>query len=361
MSRILPSIAALLAGVALAGPVHAQDFDDFRSSYPVTPGQWAGLGDTDDSIKLEAGIRYWYAFGGQDFSDSGGSNLLSSGDTSHIGELHLRIEDHTTKTYAKAIAGYSMAMGGSYSSPMGSGDLVDGHVGYIGADFGWHALGDDNGSGLGMLVGYQYWQDAPNTGRNNFTTLESGDTVNYDTITGQTFIPGDSSPNYVDTHLLRLGVEGKANLGDWFDVSAELAAVPYAKVSGVIGVDDPTFDTTVYNGPAQYPYSGNNGNISFMRSSPTSIDGWGYGAMAEGWLGMHPTENMTFRLGGRAWYLQGTVDQTYTGVQITNPGDTEPDGVYDIDPVVTSGGFIQTVNPFSMFRYGLMAEAAYRF
>jgi hypothetical protein len=45
-------------------------------------------------------------FGGQDFSDSGGSNLLSSGDTSHIGELHLRIEDHTTKTYAKAIAAF---------------------------------------------------------------------------------------------------------------------------------------------------------------------------------------------------------------------------------------------------------------
>lgn len=139
--------------------------------------------------------------------------------------------------------------------------------------------------------------------------------------------------------------------------------MPYANVSGVIGVDDPAFDTTVYNGPAQYPYSRATAATStFMRSSPTSIEKAGViGAMAEGWIGMHPTENMTFRLGGRAWYLQGTVDQTYTGVQIANPGDTEPDGVYDIDPVVTSSGYIQTVNPFAMFRYGLLAATAYRF
>ena len=110
------------------------------------------------------------------------------------------------------------------------------------------------------------------------------------------------------------------------------------------------------------PYSGvASGNISYMRTSATEMDGWGYGAMAEAWLGVHPVDNLTFRVGARAWYLQGTADQTFSAAQFGNPGDTEPDGIYDIDPVVIESNFITETNPFSLFRYGLLAELTYAF
>jgi hypothetical protein len=287
---------------------------------------------------------------------------VAATDTTHIGELHLRIEDHSTNTYAEANGGYSMATGGSFGS---SGAITDGHVGYIGADFGWDPLADNNGSGAGFLVGYQYWSEALDTGRNNYTTLQAGDTVTYDPVTGQTFIPGDSAPNYLDIHSLRLGLQAKANLGDFFDISGQIVAIPFAKVNGQVGADDPTFSTAEYAGDAQFPYNdgpgGNAGNISSMRSSPTTLDGWGYGATAEAWLGMHPTQNLTFRLGGRAQYLQGTADATYTRAFITDPTQSVNPGPYDQDPVVTSTGVIQTANPFALFRYGLLAEMTYAF
>ena len=369
MFRSTTSVVALLA--AMSVPALAADYGDwddesaapdFRSGYPTEPGDWAGLGDTDDPVTFEIGTRYWYSIGSQNFSSGNGS--VEATDGTHSGELHLRIEDHSTNTFAKANIGYSIASGGSYTHttivpPMVfSGSVTGGHIGYAGADFGWNAFGDNNGSGAGVLVGYQFWNDNL-TGRNNITTLTTGSTVPYDPITGQTTIPGDSVQNSYDVHALRLGVQGKAKLGEFFDISAEVAAVPYAKIYGTVGVDDPEFSTTEYAGPAQFPYSGANGNISSMRSSATTIDGWGYGAMAEAWLGMHPTENLTFRLGGRASYLQGSADQTYSRVFITDPGPAG--GPYVTDPVATEVGVIETNNPFSMMRYGLLAEFTYSF
>lgn len=371
MLRSMTSVVAILAAASLAAPAIAADADEwggddweitYRDSYNIEPEDWTTLGDDEDTISIETGIRYWYSMGGQTASDSSGNSLVTSSDTSHIGELYLRVEDHSTNTYAKAIAGYSVAISGDYSTGSESGTISDGHVGYVGADLGWNTFGDNNGSGLGVLVGYQYWQDAPNTGRNNFTTLDTGDTVTYDEATGQTFIPGDSASNYLDAHILRLGVQGKAKLGDFFDVSAEVAGVPYAKVSGVIGVDDPTFDDSIYTGAAQLPYTYvADGNIVSMRSSETSIDGWGYGAMAEVMLGVHPTENLTFRFGGRAWYLQGTADQTYSRAEITNPANLDADPDYEVAPTVVNASYIEEANPFSMFRYGLLAELTYAF
>ncbi len=366
MFRPIPSLLALMTATMLAGPALAADIDNWddsgpalRDGYPTEPGDWAGLGDKDDPISMETGVRYWYALGGQSFG-SGGS-ALSSQDASHIGELHLRVEDHSSNVYAKAIAGYSVKMDGTYKGPLTSGDIVDGHVGYVGADIGWNTF--TNGSaGVGPFLGYMYWQDEPDTGRNNFTTVSSSSDVDYDPGTGQTFLPGDSAPNHVDTHLLRLGVSGKAVLGDYFDITAEVAAVPYAKVSGSVGVDDPTFSTATYAGPAQLPYASvANGNIHTMRASTTQIDGWGYGAQAEAWVGFHPTEHLAFRLGGRLWYLQGTTDSTYTKATIGDPTDADLDGTYDTKPSVVKQDFISTNQPFKMFRYGILGEMTYAF
>jgi len=367
MFRSTSSILALLAAMTLPalgadyggewGDDGGDDGPDFRSTYPLEPGDWAGLGDDDDPISIETGIRYWYAIGSQDFSSGGGA--VSASDTAHIGELHLRIEDHSTNTYAAAIAGYSAAMSGSVTTPMGTDPIVDGHVGYVGGDIGWQAWSDSNGSGIGPMAGYLYWQDAPDTGRFNYTTLNTGSAVPYSAVTGQTLVPLASAPNMLEAHVLRLGISGKAKLGDMFDVTATVAGVPYAKVGGSAGVDDPSFSNTEYFGPAQAPYGGTTGNVAAIRSSPTSLDGWGYGAMVEGFVGIRPVQQLTVRVGGRLWYLQGTADATYDSVTVSDPGP--PGGPYNTAPTVVEQSWISTNNPFRMLRYGLMLEATYEF
>jgi len=361
MSRLATSL--LVLATAAGTPALAADWgsnsaeDIYREAYSIEPADWTEMGDETDGIHLETGLRYWYSWGSQDFA-SGGTNSASE-DNAHTGELFLRVQDDTTATWAQGMAGYSFAINGSTGG--GVSDIQDGQIGYGGADFGWNAFDDGAGNGVGGLVGYLYWNNSPDTGRNNFTTATSAADITYDPLTGQTFIPGDSSPNQVDAHVLRLGVSGNAKFSDFIDFRAEVAAVPYAKVGGTVGVDDPVFNTGVYGGPAQFPYGGADGNISQIRSSVTTVDGWGYGAMAEAWVGIHPIDNLTMRLGGRAWYLQGTADATYSVAHIGNPGDADSDGVYDTDPTFVNVGAIQTNNPFSMLRYGLLAELTYSF
>lgn len=367
MFRLATSLTVLLA--ALGTPALAADYGDnwgemgLRDSVGYEPRDWSDLGDgadVTDTVSIEAGIRYWYSLGSQSIESSGGTTTANS--TAHTGELHLRVEDNASSTFGQGIAGYSMAISGEYSGPVVTSSIEDGAIGYAGADFGWNALSDGNGNGLGGFLGYMYWNESPDTGRTNFSTLSTGDTVTYSDVTGQTFIPGDSAPNHVDINALRLGLQGKATFSNFIDIRAEVAAVPYAKVYGVMGIEDPNFSTAVYAGDAQPPYSGlANGNIMDIRSSETSIDGWGYGAMAEAFVGIHPTENLTFRLGGRAWYVQGTADTTFDAVHITDPEDADADPDYEVAPIVTESSYIQTNNPFSFLRYGILAELTYAF
>lgn len=352
MSRLATSLAVILA--AIGTPALAADWGEswsggsFRGGFE--PKDWSGLGDTDDGITIETGLRYWYSLGSQDFGTWAGDSTTS--DTSHIGEAFLRIDDHVSRTYAKAWAGYSIAINGEYSSPSDTGDIVDGHVGYAGADFGWYTFGDGNGTGFGGLIGYSYWNDSPRTDRTNFVTATSGDelTVGPD---GTIFFPGDSVDTDLNINALRLGLTGKAEFNEMFDISAELAAVPYATLNGVMGNHDVGSGTTPL------------GNPDFVKTSATNVDGWGYGAMGEVMFGIRPMENLVIRLGGRAWYLQGTYDATYTAAEIGDPTDAEPDGIYNDDadgpPTMLNQGWIETENPFSLMRYGLLAELTYSF
>jgi hypothetical protein len=267
--------------------------------------------------------------------------------------LHLRIDDHVSRTYAKGVAGYSAAINGTFSDDYSTDTTIeDGHIGYAGADFGWNTFGDGEGSGAGVFAGYQYWNDSPRTARTDFTTAKSADDVSYDPDTGEVFLPWDSKDNDINVHMLRLGVSGKAKFGEMFDISGEVAAVPYAKVDGILGGSgfDPQKLTPLEN-------------YSFVKSSETNIDGWGYGAMGEIMVGITPVENLTFRLGGRAWYLQGTADNTYTALTLTDPSDSDVGEAppFDTPPTVTNQGFIETANPFSLLRYGLLAEMTYAF
>lgn len=360
MFRSTTSVLALLA--AMSVPAFAADYGQdfgglggdsgFRNGYPTEPGEWAGLGDKDDPVKFEFGARYWYSMGSQTFSDAAGG--FTSDDTSHILEGHLRIEDHSTNTFAKAIGGYAVKMSGTYADPYALGSVVDGRIGYAGADIGWNPWGDNSGSGFGGLLGYMYWNNSPNTDRFSYTSAESATDIGYDPNTGHTSIPMTSSDNNVDIHMLRLGVQGKYDAG-MFDITGEVAAVPFAKVNGIIGSDQ---TATILDHSVYLP-----GNVASVKASPTALDGWGYGAMTEAFVGFHPTDNLVIRLGGRAWYVQGTADVTYSQAHIGNPSDSDAVNPpnFDTGPSFSKQAFIEKSNPFKMLRYGLLAELTYAF
>lgn len=344
MLRFAPALAAL--GVcALSLPVSAADYgelpDTFRSSFPT---DWNN-GDELDPLGFEFGLRYWYSLGAQQHNV--GSRSYSEDDTSQILEGHFRIDDYSTNTYLKGIGGMAVVIDGTHSGFTGAGNIVDGKIGYAGFDLGSYAFGTpDDGVGVGFFGGYQYWHDSPNTGRANFTTATSASDVNWSTTSTNWSVPGDSEPNDIDIHALRLGLTAKADFG-MFDINAEVAAIPYAWVSGTLGVD----------GFSSY----SSGSTTYMKSSATSVEGWGYGAAAELLVGFHPTDNMTIRVGGRAWYLQGQLDAEYSVAGVTDQVDSDTDGTYEVAPGFSNQNYISTGNPFSLFRYGALIELTYAF
>jgi hypothetical protein len=360
MYRLVPSLAAIVIAAAFAVPAHAADWededdwfvkDDFRGAYVHEPKDWMGMGDEDDPVDIEVGLRYWYSWGVQNHNV--GPFNYTSNDQTQVLEGHLRIDDNSSNSYAKGLAGYSIVINGDYSGDNGVGTVADGHVSYAGVDFGWSPFGSNqDGIQAGVLAGYMYWNDSPNTTRANFTTATSADDIGFDSDTGATFVPFDSAPTNLDIHALRLGVQGRAELGDMFDVNVELAGVPYAKINGTLGSHE---EAVTCCSPL--------GNITSAMSSPAEVDGWGYGGMGELMLGVHPTENITFRVGGRAWYLQGTYDATFSIATIGDPSDSDAGEApnYDTLPAFANQGFIVTANPFSLFRYGLLAELTYSF
>lgn len=337
MFRLVPIAASALATLACAAPALSADyFDDMRPAYS---DDWQ-----DDSISFELGVRYWYSLGSQSIELSG--DTFTADDQSHSAEGHFRINDSQTNTYLKGVAGYAFAINGTGTTPSGGVTVTDGKVGYIGADLGYAAFGNQE-SGVGPLIGYMYRKDAPNIGRESFTTATSAADINWQTGTQNWSVGFDSAPNDVDIHALRLGVSGQAKFGEMFDINAEVAAVPYARVSGTLG----SFGFTPVVTPTTTTYL----------ASPAAIDGWGYGAMGELMLGVHPTDNMIVRLGGRAWYLQGVADSTFDTVTITHPADADADPDYEVPPTYSRQSFISTANPFSFLRYGLLAEVSVKF
>jgi hypothetical protein len=301
------SLLALATALGLASPVAAADWqwqqDEFRDSYP---DDWKL--EEDNPIAIEAGIRYWYSMGAHDMTVIG--DAYSSRDTSHIVEGVLRIDEPATGWYGKGFGGYSAVISNDFTTPSGSGHLNSGEIRYYGADLGWRALGNESLSS-GGFIGYQYWNDSPDMGRENFVGPSGG----------------DSKPNKIEYHMLRLGLTTKANIADMFDVEAEVAAIPYTLVNGQYGA---------FVHPAYAP--------GVTPGSAGSVSGWLYGASAEVMARFRPDKNWSIGLGGRAWYLTGEADFTF---QSNNGG------------AFTS--FITKTQQFSTFRYGLLGEVSYKF
>jgi hypothetical protein len=330
MTRLAPSLAAASLLVLSAAPVFAADFSDTFSSdndlrSGFTDDSWQEP-DPTDPLQFELGVRYWYSWGAQNFN--AGPFALKENDNTSSGEAHFRIDDNSTKFYAKGTAGMSFMIDGTSSG--GPADqpstVTDGHIAYGIADVGYSWLGGSKDTpSFGPFAGYAYWNDSPNIGRATYSPTPTS---------------GDSQENDITVNALRLGFSGKANFGQYFDLSGEVAAVPYAHISGTLGA----------LGFAPVPVDATH---TQYQSSAADIAGWGYGAMAEAFVGFHPTDNLTFRVGGRAWYLQGTADTSYDTITVDNT----------TDPPTQTGSqrYITTANPWSLFRYGALAEMTYNF
>lgn len=354
MKRSLHSAVALVA-VLTAVPALAADYP-LRPSYPEN---WES--SEANPLRYEVGLRYWYSRGGQDatFPSGFGDTILSVRDTAHIGELYGRIDDISTQTYLKAYGGLAFASSGNFTLEQPGFAPVDtalggaGRVGYAVGDFAWLPFGNtDEGFALGGLVGYQYWNDSPDMGRGNFAVVDGPEDISWTPGSPNYTIGGDSEVDNLDIHALRLGVTAQVDVNDMFDIRAEAVAIPYAWVSGTLGPHE--VPTIVYPGARAY------------KASATSLTGTGYGAAGELMVGIHPTENLTLRLGGRAWYVGGTLDATYTQATITDPVDTptDPDndgiftqdGVYDVGPTLSLQDFIFQSQFAQVFRYGALFE-----
>jgi hypothetical protein len=365
MSRLVPCLAAVTAALTLVGPALAADWtgnafgsdSDLRSGF--SEEDWANS-DVGGPIDYQLGARYWYSWGAQSFGIGGGLPALTENDNTHAAEIFGRVNDESTGYYAKAIGGLSFKTSGTYSG-FDSGSLTGGYIGYAGADLGYSWLGNfKSPAQLGPFVGYMYWNDSPNasttSGLNSFTTATSAADIGYDPTTGATSFPGDSTANKVEVNMLRVGLSGQARLGSMVDLTGEVAAVPYANLHGVLGsvVGAPTYNPMLPGGII---------NVGGIQASPTSVDGWGYGAMAEAFVGFHPTDHINLKLGGRAWYLQGTADTTFARATIGNPSDSDianPPN-YDTAPSFSRQDYITRQNPWSLFRYGLLTEFSYSF
>lgn len=323
MKGTIPVTAALVTACACI-PSLAADYPDYPELRPAYVEGWEG---GEDDIRFEFGTAYWYAWGGRDANFTGSAPLgnisVTSRDQTHIGELHGKIEDLSTQSFVAGRAGIGLHTTGTYAiTPAGSGAIGNSsRIGYAGADFGWLPAGSmTEGYAFGGLVGYHYWKDAPTIGTGQYATTFAG---------GVPTSMGEAR-NDLDIHALRLGIKGTASF-DMFDLQGEVAGVPYAHLSGVLGGSSPggyTFGGIVYN-----------------ENAPTTFSGRGYGVMTEAMVGFHPTENLTLRLGGRAWYLESNLDAVFNG---TSAGGAQP---------------AQTMPSTyaSLFRYGLRAELTGRF
>lgn len=249
MSRYVLVLAATALAVTGAGSAQAADwgapsYEDpfFKPAYPVNYIQ-------EDPLTFETGLRYFYSWGGQSFVD--GPNTYSANDTAHSFEGHLRIDDRSTSTYLKGHIGFGAIASGEYSTNGAqTGAYQIGRISYGVADFGYTPI-DTGAMRLGVFGGYQFTHEAPsNIG--------------------------------LDVHSLRLGVSGRVEVADLFDINAEVAAIPYSFVSG--SMRNPDGPTTISN-----------------------LDGSLYGGSAEVMVGFHPTDMFTIRGGVRGTYLNGHV------------------------------------------------------
>ncbi|WMT88130.1 hypothetical protein NO932_05845 [Pelagibacterium sp. 26DY04] len=273
MSRVFTGFAMAAMAMGAIGQASAADWPTgpdtfFRPAYP------ADMAPMEDSLDFEAGLRYFYGVGGQ--RTSIGPLDYSADDGSHFVELHGRIDDHSTSTYVQGNIGYAAIIDGDYETPTSGGpqSTDSGTIAYGGADFGYLPLKGE-GFSAGGFIGYQYLNESLDIGRGEYYTSSGG---------------GDSAANLLEVHGLRLGITGRAEFNDVFDIRVDAAAIPYAALNGTYGAFD--IGTTPAGG----------------QGSAADITGHLWGGALEAMVGFKPHENFAIRGGLRGYYLTGPTE-----------------------------------------------------
>lgn len=302
MSRPL-LLAGSVSVLILAVPALGADYPSFPDLRPSYPGV---LEETP--LRFETGVRYWYSWGGQTVGIAG--ETYTTSDRSHVLEAHFRIDDDLTDSFVKGQAGYAFMIDGNHSSSVDPGQysFSGGQVGYVTGDFGWTPFGNDS-IRVGALTGYQFLRESPDR---NLLDVDHFDGLNI--------------------HALRLGVTAHANLGGMFDVDAELVGVPYAYAHGATA-DLPSADEIVQG-------------VTVNRSN-MEVTGALFGASGQIMVGIHPTENLTLRFGGRASMLTGNASVTNKQWNVATPEQF----LYNSAPL----------DSLSLVRFGVLAELTGRF
>ncbi len=122
-------ILSALIGLTAGQSALAADFPtDLRGGYNDQ-----GWEDTPfEGVGFTTGVRYWYSMGSQNVESFGES--FTSSDTTHFGELYLRVDDDYTNSFVNLVGGYSALINGTYSnSARGVTDasITDGKVAYF--------------------------------------------------------------------------------------------------------------------------------------------------------------------------------------------------------------------------------------
>ena len=349
MRRFTFGLFVSVAALAVASPAISADLDfpdDIRGTY----NDWDA--PQDPLMGFDAGLRYMYSMGGTSLNTSGNATLgvpASSGstsDTTQFAEAFLRLNDHVTDTYLHAYGGYSMFLDTSYDNSGTPGSTTLGKIAYAVADFGYlpFKLGsDETGAAFGGFLGYQYINDAPTIGGANYSPITDNSSISWTTGTSSYFVPVAHADHTLNINALRIGTAAKAKFGA-FDLTAEVAAIPYASITGVLGGH--TFNPIDRGGHVTY------------KATESKFEGNAFGAAADAMIGYNITDNMAVRFGGRATYLRGQGNLVYGLADVTKPVDTDSDGTYDIAPT-TGGTYYLTperIDALSLWRYGLLAE-----
>src|SRR3569833_1289364 len=172
MTRLALPFAVATAALMAAAPALAADYrmpgggghanffgnsDDLRAGFS---SNWDNS-DVADPLTFELGVRYWYSMGAQSFGV--GPYTLSDSERTSSAEGQFRIDDASTKSYVKGLAGMSFDINGSGgNTALGTTTTVtNGRNAYAGADFGSSLLaGGKNAPTFGPLIGYMYWNES---------------------------------------------------------------------------------------------------------------------------------------------------------------------------------------------------------
>ena len=331
----------LLAGLvaALSCQAQAADFSALRGEVPEAPPS------TSELSGITLGARYWYSIGRHDYAhNASGFDPIYGNPTSELkytnipastGEIFARYDDIETGLVVKGMFGAGgLTDGGtmndrdwfvgqqlfsSTNSVLKNSDLV-----YATLDVGWGAEYLTFGE-LQFLpfVGYGYWHDG--VGIWGLTQLpDDFGGAFYGTPPGTVlFTPNQKVGSYIAAwNMVRLGTEATLKFTPQLSLTVDAAFVPYAQGDG----DDSHL--------LRQQELGTKPNVL--------IRGHGWGTQIDAMAHYQVTSNFSLGVGGRYWYIDASSGS------MTNP-------------VISPFGIRFPLVRFSSERYGVLAEAAYKF